>query len=180
MGQTDVYGLPWPDFPGLANGPKGFEDLAVATENVIVGTRYEPPFAPSYREVSGANNITVPNALWVAIPVPTVGAALGSDMSNDSLSLMVNPSGAPGVYNVEGQIIWFNTATAGRRLIGISTSQTIGPVPGNQGGNSGSSITTINTNVVVSASSRLVLWCYQQLGSAQQLGQRRVFAHRIA
>ena len=35
MGQTDTYLLPWPELPELADGPDGFQDLALATENTI-------------------------------------------------------------------------------------------------------------------------------------------------
>lgn len=35
MGVTDTYLLPWPELPELADGPDGFQDLALATEAAI-------------------------------------------------------------------------------------------------------------------------------------------------
>lgn len=35
MGATSAYLLPWPELPELADGPDGFQDLALATENAI-------------------------------------------------------------------------------------------------------------------------------------------------
>jgi len=35
MGATATYQLPWPELPELADGPDGFQDLALATEAAI-------------------------------------------------------------------------------------------------------------------------------------------------
>jgi hypothetical protein len=51
MGQTEHYHIPWPDGPGAADGPNGFEDIALATEAGLAATLTENKavaFTPSW------------------------------------------------------------------------------------------------------------------------------------
>lgn len=91
MGATPKYGLPWPDLPGIANGPIAFENLARATENTIAAHIYTPPAAPPPLIAQVDNNQAVStdplvaNAVWHALSVNGKSISL----AHDSLVTMI-------------------------------------------------------------------------------------------
>jgi hypothetical protein len=65
MGSTPVYQLPWPELPDDANGPDGYQDLAVAAETAIK-TQADAVKAASNFIAQGARQTydAVPPGVW--------------------------------------------------------------------------------------------------------------------
>jgi hypothetical protein len=66
VGHTNIYSLPWPELADPADGPDGYQDLAVATELALLRERDTPDdvgYTPTWR---AAGNIQPGGMLWTA------------------------------------------------------------------------------------------------------------------
>lgn len=92
MGKTAIYQLPWPELPDTADGPDGYEDLALATEAGLTQVRNQiapvSQFTDHFFNTPGA---AMPNgAVAWGTGVLTFGAMTHNRVASISLTAYCN------------------------------------------------------------------------------------------
>lgn len=89
MGTTPLYQLPWPELPDIADGPDGFQDLAVATETAI-------------KQVASAVS-NAGNAVYI-VTRATDDGVVGGQWGNVVAGSW--PAMPPGLYEITSLLYW--------------------------------------------------------------------------